>query len=240
MGTLADALLETWAVVQPVECAGCAAADRALCGSCAAALAARVTTHDLADGTRVWAALAYDGVVRRCILAFKEQGRTDVAAALARPLAAALDAALDALPPGDVHVVPVPSGRAAWRRRGYAPVLALLRSAGVPAARWLAPARAANVQKALDVEARHANRECSMRALPGIRGRRVVLVDDVLTTGATLGEAARAVRVGGGEVVGAVVLAYTPKRFGIPTVLPAASRDLSVGEDYGGRKGAKV
>ena len=226
MGSLTDALLEAWAVVQPVECAGCAAADRALCPSCAPALAACVTTHQLADRTPVWAAHEYAGVVRRCILAFKEQGRTDVAAPLARPLAAALDAALACLPPGEVHIVPVPSGRAAWRRRGYAPVLALLRSAGVRPSRWLVPARATALQKALDVDARHANRHGSIRAMPGIRGRRVLLVDDVLTTGATLGEAGRAVRESGGEVVGAVVLAYTPKRFGIPTVLPAASRDL--------------
>ena len=240
MEALRDALLEAWAVVQPVECAGCAAADRALCPTCAAALAARVTTHDLADRTPVWAALAYDGVVRRCILAFKEQGRTDVAAALARPLAAALDAALTALPAGEVHVVPVPSGRAAWRRRGYAPVSTLVRSAGVRPARWLRPARATAQQKALDIDARRANRHGSLRARAAVAGQRVLLVDDVLTTGATLAEAARAVREAGGEVVGAVALAYTPKRFGIQTVLPAPSRDLSVGEDYGERKGARV
>ncbi|MGV8884389.1 MAG: ComF family protein [Microbacteriaceae bacterium] len=240
METIVHALLDAWAVVQPVECAGCAVPDRAVCAPCSAALRECVSVHQLADATPVWAGLSYEGVARRCILAFKDHGRTDVAAPLARALRAALAEALAALPPGEVHLVALPSSRAAWRRRGYVPVVALLRRGAIAHVRGLAISRAGDSQKALGIEARRVNRVGSLRARAAVAGRRVVLVDDVMTSGATLEEAVRAVRTAGGEVVAAVVLAHTPRRQPFQTVLPAGSRDLTTGEDYGERKGAKV
>ncbi|RSN55575.1 phosphoribosyltransferase family protein, partial [Actinomadura sp. WAC 06369] len=66
--------------------------------------------------------------------------------------------------------------------------------AGLTAAR-----RAANLRGAIEVRA-------------PVAGRRVVLVDDVVTTGASLSEAARALRAAGAEVVGAATVAMTPRR----------------------------
>jgi ComF family protein len=210
---LRDALLDALALVLPVECAGCGAPDRSLCAACFASLRAEPARHALPDGTPVVCALDYAGAVRRAILALKENGRTDVARALAVPLACAMALASASVNPGArIETLPVPTSRSAFRRRGYDPVALLVRRAGVRPAAELAHTRRATQQKHLPVDERASNRAGSLRARRPLAGRRFLLVDDVLTTGATLAEAARAVRAGGGEVVAAATLAYTQKR----------------------------
>ncbi|TXN28775.1 ComF family protein [Lacisediminihabitans profunda] len=206
---LLDAALDAWSVLSPVSCAGCGAEDRGLCLGCRAALEPQRRSIRLADGTTVTSALRYEARVRHAILAFKEQGRTDVARALARPLAAAISTAVH----GRVELVAVPSSRGSFRRRGFDPVAVLVRGTGFgQAARVLAPSAARTEQKSLGREDRARNLTGSMRATMPLDGRRFVLIDDVLTTGATITEAARALRAAGAEVVSAATLADTPKR----------------------------
>ena len=210
---LVETLLDAWAVLLPVDCAGCGVADRGLCSACRAQLVADPLTGALADGTPVFSALRYAGVARSAILALKEQGRTDVAAALAGRLAVAASVGLRQFPAG-VEAVTVPTSRSAWRRRGYDPVRLLARKAGLrPLRHVLEPIRGHQEQKRLGREARGRNLAGSMLARHPLAGRRIMLVDDVLTTGATLGEAARAIRAAGGEVEGGVTLAFTPRNF---------------------------
>ncbi|WP_369688378.1 ComF family protein [Actinomadura macra] len=73
-------------------------------------------------------------------------------------------------------------------------------------------------QAGLTVSERAANLAGALEAVPRakVAGRRVVLVDDVITTGATLAEAARALRAADAEVIGAATLAATQRR-GAPT-----------------------
>jgi ComF family protein len=207
---ISGALLDAFAVLSPVDCAGCGSADRSLCEQCQLELEPAVTPRTLPDGSTVYTALRYEGVVRRTLLALKESGRTDVV----QPLSVSLSAALArAAQPGAEYLC-VPTSRAAWRRRGYDPVALLCKRAGFPSARVLKASRATASQKTLGSEDRAINLHESMRSRISLRGRSFILIDDVVTTGATLTEAARAVRAAGGEVVGIAALAFTPRLFG--------------------------
>ena len=210
-GAIREAVLDALAVLLPVECAGCGADDRALCASCRAVLVPEVSSRLVADGLRVWSGLEYDGATRAVMLALKRDGRADAARFLAPALAAAVVAA--APDPVGVEVVLVPGSRRAYRRRGFDPVRLLVARAGLRGARVFAPARPHASQKTLGVDERDRNLTGVFRLRAAVAGRRILLVDDVVTTGATLREASRVLREAGAEVVGAAVVASTPRRF---------------------------
>lgn len=213
LAAIRGAVLDAWAVLMPVECAGCGAPDRAICAECAGRIRADVTPRSLPHGLTVFTALRYEHEVRRMVIAMKEQNRTDVARALAVPLARAVARGLELGAGGraPVEVLAVPSSRAAFRARGYDPVALMLRSGGTRPTRALVPARSTARQKTLALDERAANSRNSMRARGQLNGRRFLIVDDVLTSGATIAEAVRATTAAGGEVVGAAALAFTPR-----------------------------
>jgi predicted amidophosphoribosyltransferase len=168
----------------------------------------------------VHALAAYLDPVPEIIIAQKEHGRLDLAKPLGLELARAAEAAAAGADP--LWLVPVPSTYAATVRRGQDP---MLRMARVAAARLRTSGRAVAVLPALthrrrvadqaglgrraraeNLEGALAVRACTARLLAE---RPVVLLDDVLTSGATLKEAARALRAAGNAPVGAAVLAAT-------------------------------
>ena len=210
------AVLDALAVLSPVDCAGCGSPDRSLCVDCQLELEPAVTPRTLPDGSTVFTALRYEGVVRRTLLALKESGRTDVA----NPLSASLSAALARAAQPGAEFLSVPTSRAAWRRRGYDPVALLCKRAGCKPAKVLRSFRTTQSQKTLGAEERALNLHESMRSRVSLRGRSFILVDDIVTTGATLAEATRAVRAAGGEVVGHAALAFTPRLFGSSPSIP--------------------
>jgi predicted amidophosphoribosyltransferase len=207
---LADAL----ALVLPVACAGCDEPDVALCEECRLELRPHVIRS--AQGLAVFSGLPYTGVPARVVRALKGEGRTGLARELAPALRAAADAAVEGAgdaASGGIVLVAVPTSGAAYRRRGYRVVELVARRAGLRTARLLRTSRATADQRGLGREARRGNVAHSMRAR-GAEGLRIVLIDDVVTTGATLDEAARALRAGGAEVLAAATIAATERRHG--------------------------
>lgn len=202
----ADAL----ALLLPESCAGCGQGDVALCAPCASALVPAPEDRELPGGVRVVSALAFTGVPARVIRALKEEGRTGLARGLAPALRECVRTlAQEAIEP--VVVVPVPTSRAAFRRRGYRVVELVARRAGLSPRRVLRPTRQTADQRGLGADGRRANVEGAFRA-GRLNGASVVVIDDVVTTGATLQEAVRALEAAGARVIGAATIAATRRR----------------------------
>jgi predicted amidophosphoribosyltransferase len=224
-----DALLD---LLLGSSCVVCGRAGRLLCRACHAGLprtAATCWPTPCPPGlARPVAVGEYDGALKLLVNAHKEKQRF----ALARPLGDLLAVSvLGHTGPGGrlpVVLVPVPSRASVVRARGHDPLLRItvraasrLRRHGLPVlvARPLRSVRAAEDQAGLGAEARARNLAGSMACSPS-RARRclpsgpgpgplVVVVDDVITTGATVREAQRALEVEGVPVVGVATVAAT-------------------------------
>lgn len=227
-----EAFVELLAVLAPVECVCCGFEDSALCGTCARRLRLLCARPFRAEG-QAPALLTAEGAVilpviagghyrdelAQALLSFKHLGQGRLASVLAPALGKAIRSAV-----GDaagVCLIPVPSSNAAFRRRGFSPVHLLLGRLGqrgaLPGLHMADALKKApgpgSGQKGLGrgERARRVRGSMTVRLSRkrSLEGRACVIVDDVLTTGATLAEAARAVSSAGGVVCGAVVLAAT-------------------------------
>jgi predicted amidophosphoribosyltransferase len=209
-------------LIIPRSCAGCGTPDTTWCDTCAGTLRApfAVDREATAHGPPAYALARYRGPARKAVLAYKERGRRDLAAPLGRALGAALLRlpAPRAGPDRTWYLVPAPSRPAVSRRRGGPHMMAVARQcaatlaeAGHPAA--VAPAlrldAGARDSVGLDAAARAANLRGRLRHVPAGSpppGHPVVLLDDVLTTGATASAATAVLAAAGLPVVAVLTL----------------------------------
>lgn len=161
----------------------------------------------VAPAASVWAALEYEGPARSLVGALKFRG----ALAVADPMAALMVAAAPAERLRGA-LVPVPLHPARRRKRGFNQAerlaVAIGRRAGLPVADCLARGGSNLRQVGRDRAERLAGPAGSIRARGPVPAR-AVLVDDVITTGATLAACAAVLRAAGSEEVRALVFART-------------------------------
>lgn len=211
-----SALREWLQLIAPLACAGCGAADCSPCPTCSAGLVRevpRVFAHLLS--VPLVAATTYTGPARRLVLAHKDQGRTSLTTPLGACLSTAVRAALaihaDFLPP--VVLVPVPSRRMNRIRRGRSSVHELAQAAcrdlpvGSSTQTLLRVGQPVRDQVGLSASERRQNLAGAFVATQYVSERQAVrhpmiVVDDIVTTGATAAEAVRALQAAGHRVLG--------------------------------------
>jgi ComF family protein len=218
-----DSLLD---LLLPTNCAECSTPPAVYCHVCLSRhrprSVVRFDVHTPQNSLSGIALSILDENVSKAMSAFKEQNKFAVARAMVDALLPA-----ESLVPIDV-VVAAPSSKGNFAKRGFVPAELIAQRV---ARRWhlvhmksaIRFVRSVSDQAALSISDRHSNLAGSMTASSSLAGKRVLLVDDIVTTGATLLEAARVVSAAGGSVAGFVTLAETLRRHE-PSPHPAHSQ----------------
>jgi ComF family protein len=209
-------------------CHGCGESSWGICPRCRAAVSShgcyRTRPEPCPDGFPITVTTGpYDAIMRRLISAHKERGALGLTPFLAGRLSAAvvMIAAVAETGSRPIVLVPVPSARSAVRRRGFDATSAMAAAAArrlrgdrdVRAGRLLTQLRRVQDQAGLGAAEREANLRGGFRATRSAPDAAlVIIVDDVVTTGASLSEAARALRVAGVPVLAAATIAATERR----------------------------
>lgn len=204
-------------------CAGCDRPGIHLCAECARQLAPRVRFHSRLHvdevssgvGVPVLVPWEYSGVRRQVVYRFKDHGDFSVTPHMIGALATVLREVSNVIEPTPSVAIPIPGRRNAIRARGFSPIDHVLRAAAAQVrprlaiTSVLADTRRGRGDKSLG----SADRRAAVAGAFAVRGDipryPAVLVDDVVTTGSTMREAAVTLMHAGVHVVAAVAVAGT-------------------------------
>lgn len=181
------------------RCAGCGEWGTVACDRCVHQWTAEPRRTTTARGVPLVALGDYRGGLRRVILAAKHRGAHAIIRRLGAPLRSAIR------PFADAVVIPMPSSRSGFRARGYGLSVIMARATGLSIADCLVLDDTGSQRGRHRDERRVRTMHLASRR-PAV-GTRVVIVDDVVTTGASVDAAIAACHGSGLQVVGVVAVA---------------------------------
>ena len=205
------------------QCPGCGAAGIGACPGCRAELSgARPLVLGMAGESplTVVAAGSYAGVSKTLLIALKERQGLGLVGVLGRRLAVSVAVLASTRPSRRYVLVPVPSARAQVARRGQDVTVALARAAAVQLRRsgvsvtvasCLRHRRHVDDQAGLGIAARGKNLAGAFAFRGSVPSGEVIVIDDIVTTGATLVEAVRVLTAAGRPPLAAATVAATPR-----------------------------
>ncbi len=206
-------------LILPLECGGCGAPSTRWCETCGLELSVPadqpyVVNPRIDPGVPVFALGRYANARRQAILALKEHGRTALVGPLSRALAVGLHRLLSwGIVSTPLTIVPAPTRRSAARRRGGDPVTRLARAAVAQHPEIaIAPVLRMKALTRDSVGLNSSARERNIVGRVALRGRpprtEVMIVDDIVTTGATARESVRILHAAGVRVTAVLTLAF--------------------------------
>jgi ComF family protein len=190
------------------SCSGLARRGDPLCGRCRSSLQRLTADPALMAGVPVWAPVAYAGPARDLVRALKFRGAVGLADAMAAQIVA--NAPPDLL--DEAVLVPVPLHPKRLRSRGYNQAAAIAEAVGRRAGLRMLDCLARSGAPVTQVGRNRAERKAGPAGKIHVSGgapARVLLIDDVVTTGATLGACRNALVAAGAQEIRAVCFART-------------------------------
>jgi len=201
----------------PIRCFGCRELGYSICSECRQQwnphrYQSRVTN------LAVYSAITYSPIAKNILLAAKEQGVKSADQLVRNAVSVSIHELFKKYP--SCALVPIPSSASSNRRRGRDFIneiaISVARDLGVAVLPLLEHQRKIRDQSKLNVSNRHQNLAMALSIKPQFRGNysgeRVVILDDLVTTGATIGEANRALTRGGFKVQAAATACVALRR----------------------------